>query len=364
MPNTRSKGVPLVPYDPELRKTIHKMVNAQDLEAQRQRFGLEAKTVARGIQPNVVNNQPRAVDENIAVDGIIPPHRQPIAPRGRAQLPAHMMYEKDDLYLDGDGATGAIRARAGGSSEPSREAPPPPAFAYQAPCTYFTIPMIFLKKLVTDQRQTRTLFDQIVNWMPHLIQRDVLAAKKEIKDEIQKELAVLKDRMDGLKNLVKERFQAAGSIDTEEFKSQLAEMRTQVAKLAEKPVQVPTLIMPDSLMQLLNQAPSTQSLHNFWGELPKSKFGKRKHRARESGEKIHVDLSIEERRQENKARKASRKAVREKEAREQQQRDVVLAGASGSGVPVPASGSQSDHVLISESASVDKGANADMTTGA
>ncbi|KAH0764807.1 hypothetical protein KY285_000678 [Solanum tuberosum] len=91
MPNTRSRGAPLVPYDPELRKTICKMVNAQKLEAQRQGFGLEAETIARGIQPNVANNQPREVDENIAVNGIIPPHRQPIDPRGKAQYPAHMM---------------------------------------------------------------------------------------------------------------------------------------------------------------------------------------------------------------------------------------------------------------------------------
>ncbi|KAH0679239.1 hypothetical protein KY284_020324 [Solanum tuberosum] len=87
MENTRSKGSRLVPYDPKLRKTIHKMVNAQRLEAHRLRFGLEAATVARGIQPNVVNNQPRAVDENIAMDGIIPPHHQPIA-TGEKVLPA------------------------------------------------------------------------------------------------------------------------------------------------------------------------------------------------------------------------------------------------------------------------------------
>ncbi|KAH0633365.1 hypothetical protein KY284_036151 [Solanum tuberosum] len=55
-----------------------------------------------------MNNQPRVVDENLAVDGIIPPHRQPITPRGRAQHPAKMMYEEDDLELDGARATGAI----------------------------------------------------------------------------------------------------------------------------------------------------------------------------------------------------------------------------------------------------------------
>ncbi|KAH0722654.1 hypothetical protein KY289_005698 [Solanum tuberosum] len=84
------------------------MVNAQELEAQRQRFGLEAETIVSGIRPNVVNNPPRVVDENIAVDGIIPPHCQPIAPRGGAQPPTHMMYEEDGLDLDEAGATGAM----------------------------------------------------------------------------------------------------------------------------------------------------------------------------------------------------------------------------------------------------------------
>ncbi|KAK4724306.1 hypothetical protein R3W88_027085 [Solanum pinnatisectum] len=65
MPNTRSMGAILIPYNAEHRKTIHKMVNAQ---AQRQRLGLEAETAAR----------------------------------------AHMMYEEDDLDLNGDGAIGAI----------------------------------------------------------------------------------------------------------------------------------------------------------------------------------------------------------------------------------------------------------------
>ncbi|KAH0698464.1 hypothetical protein KY284_012679 [Solanum tuberosum] len=44
------------------------------------------------------------MDENIAVGGVIPPYCQPIAPRGRVQHPAHMMYEKDALDLDGAGA--------------------------------------------------------------------------------------------------------------------------------------------------------------------------------------------------------------------------------------------------------------------
>ncbi|KAK4733970.1 hypothetical protein R3W88_008231 [Solanum pinnatisectum] len=46
MPNTRSKGAPLLPYNPEFWRTIRKMVNAQELEAQRQRLGLEAEAAA------------------------------------------------------------------------------------------------------------------------------------------------------------------------------------------------------------------------------------------------------------------------------------------------------------------------------
>uniref|UniRef100_M1DAI0 Uncharacterized protein n=1 Tax=Solanum tuberosum TaxID=4113 RepID=M1DAI0_SOLTU len=175
----------------------------------------------------------------------------------------------------------------GESSQPSTEAPSPSASASHAPGTYATIPMIFLEKLVADQHQTRTLVDQIVNRMPQ-------------------------DGWFGEPC-------AVDSVDNEEFKAQLAEMQTQVVKLAEKPVKVPTLVMLESLMPLINKAPSTQSLDEFWGKLPKSKSGKRKHKAGEFDEEIPADLSRKGRRQENKTRKASRKASREKEALEQQQ---------------------------------------------
>ena len=42
---------------------------------------------------------------------------------------------------------------------------------------------------------------------------------KEIKDEIRKELAVLKDMINDLEILVEDRFQAGTSADTEELKS-------------------------------------------------------------------------------------------------------------------------------------------------
>ncbi|KAH0748018.1 hypothetical protein KY290_027250 [Solanum tuberosum] len=180
----------------------------------------------------------------------------------------------------------------GESSQPSTEAPPTTNFCRTC---------------------YRTLVDHIVIWMPQLIETKELAAKKEINDELRKELAVLKDRMDGLENLVQDQCQAASSVDTEEFKLQLTEMRTQVAKLAEKPVQVPSLIMPDSLMQMITQAPSTQSIDDLWGEFPTSKFGKKKHRAEESHEEILDDLAREAKRQEKRARKASNKETREQQ---------------------------------------------------
>ena len=51
------------------------MVNAQELEAQRQRLGLEDKTAARCAQQNDVNNPPRVVDEHPGVDEIAHPQR-------------------------------------------------------------------------------------------------------------------------------------------------------------------------------------------------------------------------------------------------------------------------------------------------
>uniref|UniRef100_M1DQL5 Putative plant transposon protein domain-containing protein n=1 Tax=Solanum tuberosum TaxID=4113 RepID=M1DQL5_SOLTU len=243
----------------------------------------------------------------------------------------------------------------GESSQPSTEAPPPPASASQTPGTFITIPMLFLEKLVADQRQTKTLVDQIVLRMPQLIETKVLAVKKEIKDEKRTELSLLNNRVDGLENLVQDRFQATGSADTEEFRTQLAELCTQIAKLAEKPAQVPTPVMPESLMQMLSQAPSTQTLDDLWGAPPTSKSGKRKHIAGELDEETPTDSAREARRQEKRARRASKREVREKEALDQQQRDATLVGASGSGEPASTNENHTDHVPRPESAPIDKG---------
>uniref|UniRef100_M1DGK6 Integrase core domain containing protein n=1 Tax=Solanum tuberosum TaxID=4113 RepID=M1DGK6_SOLTU len=232
----------------------------------------------------------------------------------------------------------------GESSQPSTKAPPPPASASQTSGTFITIPMLFLEKLVADQRQTRTLVDQIVLRMPQLIETKVLAAKKKIKDEMRTELSVLKNRMDGLENLIQDRFQATGSADTEEFRIQLAEMRTQIANLDEKPAQVPTPVMPESLMQMLSRAPSTQTLDDLWGETPTSKSGKRKHITGELDEETPTDAAREARRQEKRARRALKREAREKEAFDQRQRDAALVGGSGSGAPAS---TNEDHLMMS-----------------
>ncbi|KAH0678885.1 hypothetical protein KY284_019970 [Solanum tuberosum] len=75
---------------------------------ERQRLGLEAETVARGAQQHAVNNPPRVVEEHERVEEIAPPHRQSLALKGRAQQPAHRVFEEDDLDLDGAGAIRAI----------------------------------------------------------------------------------------------------------------------------------------------------------------------------------------------------------------------------------------------------------------
>uniref|UniRef100_M1DJD5 Integrase core domain containing protein n=1 Tax=Solanum tuberosum TaxID=4113 RepID=M1DJD5_SOLTU len=142
-------------------------------------------------------------------------------------------------------------------------------------------------------------------------------------------------------NLVQDRFQVAGSVDTEEFKSQLAEMRTQIAKLAEKPVQVPTPIFLESLMQMLNQVPSTQSINDL-GRTPTSKSGKRKYKVGELDEETPTDPAREARRQEKRVCRTSKREAREKEDFEQQQRDAALIGAYGSGAPAPTSEDQTD----------------------
>lgn len=108
MQNTQSKRDTLIAYDWELRKTIHKFVYAQEIEAQRTRVGQKAETSTRGIQQNVLNNPPRVVEENISMNEIIPSYRQPISPRDWELHPSQMMYEENDLYLDGAGSTWEI----------------------------------------------------------------------------------------------------------------------------------------------------------------------------------------------------------------------------------------------------------------
>ncbi|XP_015162437.1 probable indole-3-pyruvate monooxygenase YUCCA10 [Solanum tuberosum] len=90
-------------FDAIIFATGYKNIGTKWLK--RQRLGLEAEANAKGIQQYAVNNLPRVVDEQPGMEEIAPPHRQPLDRRGRAQYPTHMMYEDDDLDLDGARAT-------------------------------------------------------------------------------------------------------------------------------------------------------------------------------------------------------------------------------------------------------------------
>uniref|UniRef100_M1DAH6 Uncharacterized protein n=1 Tax=Solanum tuberosum TaxID=4113 RepID=M1DAH6_SOLTU len=169
--------------------------------------------------------------------------------------------------------------------------------------------------------------------------------------------------MDGLEFHVKNQLQVADSMNTKELKTQLANMRDKLSKLAQKLVTMPPPFVPESFMSLFSEPPVTQYLDNFWGEVPQHKYSKRKHKAGEYNEELTSDLSKEKRRQSKKARKESRKKSKAVEALAQQRRDAVLAGAFGSGVLVTVSGSQPHQEQVSESAPVDKGVDAHPTTG-
>ncbi|KAH0773905.1 hypothetical protein KY290_011042 [Solanum tuberosum] len=111
---------------------------------------------------------------------------------------------------------------------------------------------------------------------------------------------------------------------------------------------MPNPVVPKSLMNLFDELPNTQSLDEFWGELPKSKSSKRKHKTGQN----------------KKACQESRRKAREEVAVEQQKRDALLAGASSSAITDPSSRVPADPMQVSESAPFDKGACTALTTGA
>lgn len=83
--------------------------------------------------------------------------------------------------------------------------------------TLITIPILFLEKSVADRCQTRALEDKIVCQMPQMIEIKMSATKKEIIGEVCEKPSVLKERLDGLENMVQDRFQAASQSKTDEF---------------------------------------------------------------------------------------------------------------------------------------------------
>uniref|UniRef100_M1DPH7 Integrase core domain containing protein n=1 Tax=Solanum tuberosum TaxID=4113 RepID=M1DPH7_SOLTU len=383
------------------------MVNAQELEAQRQRLGLEAEAAARGVQQNDGNNQPRVVDANKGVDRLIPPQRQPIAPRGnfsskstsrkvsQTVIPFTDNFTVHRLSHVGKKVTDllpSVRLRqvvqnvadiTGRATcrRPHLKSTQPlvkvhgqyygpwctpravkPSVNIPCLCSSFDSVALLDDRLgddilkarrhedITQGKSEYPLVCHFIDACTELVfcfsgtmgprrknankPGPVTASHSEGHDD--SEASGSEDSLpqseeggsssDNGENSGSQIDAAVGNqsaddsgVDNEEFRVQLAEMRTQIAKLVENPVQGNTPVMPESLMQMLNQAPSTQLLEDLWGEPPTSKSSKRKHKAGELDEETPTDPTREAKRQEKRARRASKREAQEKEALEHQQ---------------------------------------------
>lgn len=134
--------------------------------------------------------------------------------------------------------------------------------------------------------------------------------EKRLKDYMRQELAVLKNRIDDLEAHVNNQLQAISFIDGEALKAQMAEIRADIAKLAEKPDTMPPSVVLDSLMSLFVTPPTTQSVDDIRGKLARLSSCKRKQKDVGYDDEQQKDLSKEERRQHNKARKEYRRLDR------------------------------------------------------
>ena len=78
-----------------------------------------------------------------------------------------------------------------------------------------------------------------------------------------------------MQNLVQDQFPLTSQTNTNELKTQLANMRYQFVNLAKKLVHHHHPALPESLMQMLNQAPPVLSLDNIWDEKLPAKYKSR-----------------------------------------------------------------------------------------
>lgn len=84
----------------------------------------------------------------------------------------------------------------------------------------------------------------------------------------------------------------------------MPQMRADIAKLAEKPVTVPPLVVLDSWMSLFSAPPTTQSIDDIRGYLARLETDKKKQKDLGSDDhEQHVYLSKEENIQHKKVRK-------------------------------------------------------------
>lgn len=111
--------------------------------------------------------------------------------------------------------------------------------------------------------------------MPQMIERKVFVDKKNITSQFRNELQALKERLYGIDNFVQEQFPQTSQTSTDDLKAQLADMRSQFANLSKQLVQPRPHALPESLMQILNQAPPVQSLNEIMVKnyLPDQKSG-------------------------------------------------------------------------------------------
>lgn len=138
----------------------------------------------------------------------------------------------------------------------------------------------------------------------------MLAMEKCVKYGIQKELVVLIDRIDGLKVHVQNNLQGEGLEDDKEFKAQLAEIQAEIEKPDDKPNIVDDFVVPESLISLYSEPPTSQELDDIWGDVSTEKSNKTKQMVGEFDGVQPTNLSKDEMRQHKKAHKESRRLAR------------------------------------------------------
>ncbi|KAK6796189.1 hypothetical protein RDI58_003890 [Solanum bulbocastanum] len=128
----------------------------------------------------------------------------------------------------------------------------------------------------------------------------------------------------------------------------MAAIKVEIAKLADKSVIVPPLLVTYSLMNLFSMPPVTYPVGDIKGDLSRPETAKGKGKDIGSESEHHEEILSEDRRRLKKARGESEKVAKEKKALDLAQRDAIRYGASTSGLPTLVDSSHSDIIPASE----------------